>query len=110
MICRHCRRGADLLPELKALRAEPGRPKTHAINGLVRRINNAHRDCLGGSWCDCQHRGTKVERKPQGSSDRPPALVSAGFPPMQPTGTPGVMKTVHVPAGARKTPRRAQRR
>lgn len=98
MICRHCRRGGNLQVELRT-RWPNGRPggdrmDSNRYNGHVRRINNAHRDCPGGSWCDCQHVGTPHVRKAGG---QPVALVSAGLPALEPTGTPGVMKTTHRP-------------
>lgn len=74
MICRHCARGGDLRQQLPPVRPGGDITASNRYNGLVRRINNAHRDCRGGSWCDCQHVDTPHQRR---APNAPVAQIAA---------------------------------
>lgn len=54
MICKHCAEGADV-------KDAPGATR-HRLSANREKRNQLHGKCRGGSWCDCNHKGTKHER------------------------------------------------
>lgn len=61
MICSACAAGADV----KTV-AEWDLKQLDEIGLSV--AKNMHGLCKGGTWCDCQHRGTDHFRKPVGAT------------------------------------------
>jgi hypothetical protein len=60
MICTNCKAGADLWASTPA---EPTVPTWPEWQEAMNQVAAHHAACLGGTWCDCQHRGTPSERQ-----------------------------------------------
>lgn len=56
MICKPCGDAGDLYSAVKA-----GPVNEHPIKTLfLTKITELHAECVGGTWCDCQHKIPEV--------------------------------------------------